>query len=243
MKKLMIAASAALCATVGLALESANVVGYTSADLQEYGLTAGACFVPVSGNMFDLTELKVTGYEEASEGDLYIQTLDEYGRTVATYNYIDIPGEITGWLDESDEPIEAGVVEFQAGEGLWTFSNTPGLGLQSAGQVPQTGVAVTLQLYGLSVANPSPVTVDLTDVSISGYEEASEGDLYIQTLDEYGRTVATYNYIDLPGEITGWLDESDEPIEAGVVVLKPGEGIWAFSNTDGLYLNFPGVAL
>jgi hypothetical protein len=122
-----------LCATVGFGLESANVVGYTSAELQEYGLTAGACFVPVSGNMFDLTELKVTGYEEASEGDLYIQTLDEYGRTVATYNYIDIPGEITGWLDESDEPIEAGVVVLKPGEGIWAFSNTDGLYLNFPG--------------------------------------------------------------------------------------------------------------
>jgi hypothetical protein len=109
------------------------VVGYASAELQEYGLTAGACFIPVSAQKFDLTDLKVTGYEEASEGDLYIQTLDEYGRTLATYNWIDLPGEITGWLDENDEPIEADVVVLKPGQGIWSFSNTEGLYLNFPG--------------------------------------------------------------------------------------------------------------
>ena len=51
-----------------------------SAELQEAGLTAGACFVPVTGSTFDLTELKVTGYEEATEADVAVQTLDDAGR-------------------------------------------------------------------------------------------------------------------------------------------------------------------
>jgi hypothetical protein len=87
MKKLMIAATAALCATVSLAdvVSSANVVGYAPAELQEDGITAGACFIPVSAQKFDLLDLKVTGFEEYTEADVYVQTLDEFGRTVNTY--------------------------------------------------------------------------------------------------------------------------------------------------------------
>ena len=50
MKKLMIAATAALCATVGLSnsVESANVVGYTTTDTAKGAQQmAGASFVSV----------------------------------------------------------------------------------------------------------------------------------------------------------------------------------------------------
>ena len=224
-------------------MESANVVGYASAELQEYGLTAGACFIPVSAQKFDLLDLKVTGFEEYTEADVYVQTLDEYGRTVNTYYYYDIPGELTGWLDGDDNEVARGDVEFQAGEGLWMFCNADGFGIQSAGTVPQTGVAVELQQYGLSVANPTPINVDLNDITITGFEEYTEADVYVQTLDEYGRTVNTYYYYDIPGELTGWLDGDDNEVERGNVVLKPGEGLWSFCNADGFYLNFPGVDL
>ena len=50
MKKLMIAASAALCATVGFGLESANVVGYTEfASATKKQPSFGACFMPLDG--------------------------------------------------------------------------------------------------------------------------------------------------------------------------------------------------
>ena len=219
------------------------MVGYASAELQEYGLTAGACFVPVSAEKFDLLDLKVTGFEEYTEADVYVQTLDEYGRTVNTYYYDEIPGELTGWLDAEDNEVSRGDVEFQAGEGLWMFCNADGFGIQSSGTVPQTGVAVQLQQYGLSVANPTPVNVDLNDIFISGFEEYTEADVYVQTLDEYGRTVNTYYYYDIPGELTGWLDAEDNEVSRDDVVLKPGEGLWSFSKEDGFYLNFPGVTL
>ena len=218
-------------------------MGYQSADLQQYGLTAGACFVPVSGATFDLTDLKVTGYEETTEADVQIQTLDYAGRTVATYSYYDVPGELTAWVDDYDNEVEPGVVTFQAGEGLWSYSLDDGFGLQSAGMVPTTPVAVTLQQYGLSVANPTPVDVDLTQITIGGYEESTEADVQVQTLDYAGRTVATYSYYDVPGELTAWVDDYDNEVEVGDVVVKPGEGLWTYSQDDGFTFVFPGVTL
>ena len=206
-------------------------------------MTAGACFIPVQGSTFDLTDLKVTGYEESTEADIQIQTLDEYGRTDKTYFYYDVPGELTGWLDEDDNEVAVGDVTFQAGEGLWTYSKDAGFGLQSAGQVPTSSVSVTLQEYGLSIANPTPVNVDLTATYIGGYEESTEADVQVQTLDEYGRTVDTFFYYDVPGELTGWLDADDNEVEVGDVVIKPGEGLWTYSKADGFTFVFPGVTL
>jgi hypothetical protein len=122
-------------------------------------------------------------------------------------------------------------------------SSSDGFGMQSAGTVPTTGVAVTLQEDGLSVANPTPVNVDLNDITITGFEEYTEADVYVQTLDEFGRTVNTYYYYDIPGELTGWLDGDDNEVARGDVVLKPGEGLWTVSSSDGFFLNFPGVDL
>lgn len=232
----------ALCSAV-YGIESANIVGYAQADIDMAGLTAGSCFIPVSGKTIDLTELKVVGYEEATEGDVNVQTLDEFGRTVANYAYYDVPGELTGWLDNDDNEVEPGQVTIQAGEGLWTYTTEEGLAIQSAGQVATDDVAVNLDVAGLSVVNPTPVAVDLTDCYVSGYEEATEGDLNVQTLDEFGRTVANYAYYDVPGELTGWLDNDDNEIEVGDVVIKPGQGLWSYTSADGLSFVWPGVKL
>lgn len=226
-------------------IESANIVGYTQAELQEFGLTAGAAFIPVSGQNFDLTDLSVTGYdaEEGTDSEMYVQTLDEYGRTVASFFWVDVE-DVKGWFNEDGEQVAAGDVTFQAGEGLWSFCDFEGFGLQSAGQVPQSDVAVILQEFGLSIANPTPVAVDLTKCVVTGYdtEEGSDSEMYIQTLDEYGRTVASYFWVDVDGVI-GWYNEDGEEVAEGDVVVQPGAGLWSFCDYDGFNFVWPKVSL
>ena len=212
-------------------------------------MTAGASFIPISAEKIDLTEMKVTGYDEEARGEVQVQTLDEYGRTLGTFFWNDFVNKkgtkIYGWLDEDDEPISEGDVEFQAGEGLWTYSDEDGFGFQSSGQVPTSKVMVELQEFGLSIANPTPVTVDLTACSISGYEEEARGEVQVQTLDEYGRTLGTYFWNDFVNKkgthILGWLDEDDEQLEEDVVTMKPGAGLWTYCDEDGFSFVFPGV--
>ena len=248
MKRLMIAGIAGLCAAVSFGIESANVVGYANTDTQEGGLTIGAQFVPVSGGTFDLTDLKVTGYdpEVGTEADVQVQTLDEYGRTVKNYAFYDIPGAFTGWFDDDEVQAEPGDVVVQAGEGLWSMSSGNGFGIQSAGQVPTTDIAVILQEGGLSIVNPTPVTIKLSQCYVGGYdaEVGTEADVQVQTLDEYGRTVKNYAFYDIPGDFTGWFDD-DEAEAAGEndVTILPGQGLWTMSSSDGFTFVFPGVTL
>ena len=54
MKKLMIAATAALCATVGFSLESANIVGYKTFNLNAEYTLIGLCFEDVAGGAMDI---------------------------------------------------------------------------------------------------------------------------------------------------------------------------------------------
>ena len=219
------------------------VVGYAPANLQNLGLTAGSCFKPVSAQKVDLIDMKGVGYDGEAGGEIQIQTLNEYGQTQATYFWYDIPSEdILGWFDLSEEPLNRGDVEIQAGEGLWVYCAADGLGLQSSGEVPQSKVIVELQESGLSVANPTPVTVDLIDCCVSGYEEGAGGEVQVQTLNEYGQTQATYFWYDIPDEdILGWFDLSEEPLNRGDVTMAPGAGLWTYCSADGFNFEFPGV--
>ena len=248
-KKIMAIGAATLCSTVLADVTSANIVGYAPAELQDGGITAGTCFIPISAEKVDLTEIKVTGYTGETKAEVYVQTLNEFGHDTANYYWYDYTNKqskhIVGWFDDDNEPVEEGVVEFQAGEGLWATSDGDGFGFQSSGQVPTSSVVVELQDGGLSVANPTPVTVDLTACSVTGYTGETKAEVYVQTLNEFGHDTANYYWYDYTNKqskhIVGWFDDDNEPLEEDVVPMKPGVGIWATSDGDGFNFVFPGV--
>lgn len=172
------------------------------------------------------------------------QTLDSYGRTTATFYWYDVEGEIYGWLDENDEQVEEGAITVHPGEGLWFVAPDNGYSFTSAGSVVTKGdVVVTLRNGALPIANPTPVAVDLTDIIITGYEGDTEGDVTVQELDTYGRTTSTYYWYDVEDELYGWLDETDEPIEEGAIMVQPGAGLWAVSPSAGFSVVWPKVSL
>ena len=230
-------------------LTLAIVVGYAPAELQDGGITAGTCFIPISGGKVDLTEMKVTGYTGETKGEVYVQTLNEFGHNTANYYWYDYTNKkgkkIVAWLDEDDAQIEKGIVEFQAGEGLWATSDGDGFGFQSSGQVPTSKIVVELQDGGLSVANPTPVSVDLTACAITGYAGETKGEVFVQTLNEFGHNTANYYWYDYTNKkgakVIGWLDEDDALIGEDTVTMDPGVGIWATSDGDGFNFEFPGV--
>lgn len=234
-------------AGAGDGISSAEIVGYATAKTQADGITVGACFVPTTGKAIDLVDLKVTGYDitEGTAGDVNVQKLDAFGRTVAIYTYYDVPGEYLGWYTEDEQEVEKGEVTIQPGEGLWTISSKDGFGIQSAGVVPSTDIAVTLRADGFAVVNPTPVSIDLTKIDVSGYEngKGTAGDVNVQKLDAFGRTVAIYTYYDVPGEYLGWYTEDEEEVQDGEVVVEPGQGLWAMSSADGFSLIFPSIQL
>ena len=240
------------CAAVAFGdVVSSDVVGYMGNNLSAGNKAAGTSFVPVSGATIDLTDLVVTGYdkEEGSEEDVKVQTLDRYGRGGVTYAWMDVTdGDDVyyGWFDDG-EPVEAGTLTLAAGDGLWVNSPNADFALQSSGKVPTSAVAVTLRAGNKLVENATPVSVDLTRIVVSGYdeEEGSEEDVKVQTLDRYGRGGVTYAWMDLvDGDDVyyGWYDDGEEVLE-GTLVLQPGEGLWANAPSSDYQIEFPGVTL
>ena len=194
-----------------------------------------------------MTDIKVVGYdtETGTEGEVNVQILDQYGMGGMTYFFYDVPGDFTAWLDGLDNEVEAGTVTLAAGEGLWVDAPSASYSLQTAGQVPTTGISVTLRAGNKIVINNTPVDVDLTDIDVTGYdsETGTEGEVNVQILDQYGMGGMTYFYYDVPGDFTAWLDGLDEEVAPGDVVIAPGEGLWVDAPSTAYKMVIPGVTL
>lgn len=80
---------------------------------------------------------------------------------------------------------------------------------------------------------------------MTGYdpEVGTAADVNVQGLNAYGRGTGTYFYYDVPGELTGWLDVNDTPIESGDVLVAPGEALWVSAPSTSYSLVLPGVTL
>ena len=251
------------------AIESQNVVGYDSVALRSGAKPAGAAFVPVSGTTIDLQDLKVSGYNAEdgyADGDIYVQTLTPGGATIKSYTWIDLAADpddpdsvaMYGWYD--DDTGELGELSIAPGEGLYAFGPNASFGIQSAGQVSTSDVAVTLRSGAKCIANPTPITLPLngsdmnswTGLYVSGYNAEdgyADGDIYVQTLTPGGATIKSYTWIDLAADpddpdsvaMYGWYD--DDTGELGELNIGPGEGLYAFGPSTSFSIVFPGVTL
>ena len=207
----------------------------------------GPSFVAVAGEAIDLTKIDVTGYdpEEGTEGEVYVQGLDALGRGTGSYYYYDVPGELVGWLDGSDNEVEEGQVMIPAGDALWVSAPSSAYSLVYSGQVPTEGIEVSLRGGFKLVANVTPVPVDLTAIDVTGYdpEEGTEGEVYVQGLDSLGRGTGSYYYYDVPEELVGWLDGSDNEVEEGQVMIPAGDALWVSAPSSAYSIIVPGVTL
>ena len=137
MKKLMIAASAALCATVGFSdVTSANIVGYQNVGFEQAALNYKACaFVNVGDSKVRLSDLKVTGYTTTkfNNGNFSIRMLSRTGATPKVsgmpkeYFWTDT-GTKQGWQDGDEEWLDgssvlgdADEIFFQPGDGITIY--------------------------------------------------------------------------------------------------------------------------
>ena len=278
MKKLMFAA-AALAAGIAVAdVTSANIVGYAEATLRDVNETAGAAFVPVTGETIDVTDLVGTGYdpydmeedEGGCSGEINLQMTDNRGRTEESYFWNDYqyPDEdneeiiivVKGWLDGDDEPVAKGDCTVAPGEGFLLKCKGDGFGLQSSGEVlTDADQPVLLRNVNKLIANPTPVTVDLKNCYVTGYDDydmeteegGASGEVNAQKTDERGRTIQSYFWNDYqyPDEdneeeiitVYGWLDGDDEPIVKGDCTVGTGLGFLIKSKGDGYTFVWPKV--
>ena len=169
---------------------------------------------------------------------VFLNTLDNLGYTVDTYDWTVVKGKMC-WLDESTgKPAEN--ITFKPGTAFWVQSDEPNNVFQSSGQVGTEDVTVDLDDEGGSVmcGNCFPVAVDIQDIVCN--EEAVDL-VFLNTLDELGYTVDTYDWTMVKGKMC-WLDESTgKPAEN--VTFAPGQAFWVQSDEAGNTITCPGVEL
>ena len=121
MKKLMIAAVAAVCGSV-FALESANVVGYQNKEVRQNLSVQLPTFENIATEGINIQSIVPVAAEgdELESGDFVIQIYDDTGAQTASYAWVlgeDIDeGFADGWYEEDWETIVEKT--FNAGEGF-----------------------------------------------------------------------------------------------------------------------------
>ena len=264
MKKLMIAAAAAVCGSV-FALESANIVGYNSVKVKGGKMNLLTVSFETVGNEAGKATLKdvmsrdgLVSYSEDGEtaGD-YIDTWDmENGNWGKTYYYVNQPSWNEGEIDYTDTWMDADFVpgnpEMVSGSSFWLFHNGEDIdALTFAGQVAAGSKAYTLTGGKMNLCgNPLPVVLNLADknqVSVANatsYSEDGEtaGD-YVDTWDlTIGNWGKTYYYVNQPSWNEGGVDYTDTWMDADFVPsatdIQVGSGFWYYAVGNGTTLTF-----
>jgi hypothetical protein len=245
----MIAASAALCATVGLCVESANVVGYQNKSVRQ-DLSQQVCTfdqIGVAGGVLDIQKLIPVDSEGdyVGEGDINIQFKSSLGVLQAAYAYYG-PKELNkkqtepGWYDEDTE--ELAEYEFASGEGFQVQASSACY-FNYSGEVNMAETDVPFRKDLSMQGNIRPTSVDIQDIiPVDGEGEyIGYGEVNIQFASSLGVLQAAYAYygpkeLSKKQTVAGWYDEDTE--ELAEYTFAAGEGFKIQAGTAG-YLRFP----
>ena len=193
-------------------------------------------FINIStGANMDLQAIVPTG--DNTSDNVQIQTLDAFGRTVASYDWNDWNYDHACWVDGDLAEVEG--VSFAPGQGLWVVGSATTQGIQSAGEVGSSDISVSLRVGATGTGNPFPVAVDLQDILAEG--EDTSDNVQIQTLDAFGRTVDSYDWNDWNYDHACWVD--GDLTEVTSVSILPGQGLWVVGSSTAQSIRFPAPTL
>jgi len=223
-------------------VESANVVGYTSAscDAAKWYLI-GVQFQDITTQAFDLqdfVEIKenVAGTDDADSPNLKLWN----GNGYTDYYYIqeDLDGNQNCWADDSAMFIADGVT-VSTGTGAFFKSPASACTITVAGQVAAASsmnVPLVSGKFNL-IANPYPVALDLNgtqvawvDALLAGTDDSNSPNIKVWK----GNGYTDYFFIeeDLDGNQNCWADDSAMFIAENAIV-NPFSGFWLkYSNND-----------
>jgi hypothetical protein len=241
MKKLMIAAAAAVCGSV-FALESANIVGF-----QDYPLVQGYnLYSPVFeavGETMSLQDLKIKGESVTGSGANLICLLDSDGVAQGTIGWwmpSDGTGEENGcWFDGDNWCLVEETVA--PGQGFYLYAEDAGLSIQSSGSVRLTNYSKELTKGYNLVGNTSPADLDIQSIKIVGEAVTGSGANLICLLDSDGVAQGTIGWW-MPADGTGeeggcWFDGDNWCLVEDTVAA--GQGLYVYAEDEGLKLEFP----
>ena len=230
-------------ATVGLCIESANVVGYLNKDVRK-SLSQQVCTfdqIGVEGGALNIQNMiPVDSNGDEVSGEVTVQFISALGVLQTTYTYFEEDGYdegyAAGWYDDDGEPA---VYSFASGEAFQIYSGTAARFIFS-GEVNMAETDVPFR-KSLSVqANIRPSSVDIqTVVPIDDNEDVISGEVTVQFISSLGVLQTSYTYFEEDGYdegyAAGWYDDDGELAD---YTFAAGEGFKVYAGQAG-FLRFP----
>lgn len=206
-------------------------MGYAENGLQ-YGATmATPQFLNIdSPTTYPLDAIVPSGSDTSD--NVSVQTLDAFGRGLASYVWNDWMFENACWVNDSLEQVEG--VSFEPGQGLWITASSSEQSIQSFGQVGSADVTVRLRYGATATGNPFPLPIDLDSIIAEGADTSDN--VSVQTLDAFGRGLASYVWNDWMFGDACWVDDSLEQVSD--VSYPAGQGLWVTGSSDAQYIRF-----
>lgn len=242
-----------LFASVGMAVESVNTVGYTTVDVASGGFTLfGVQFQEISGsgtiNIQDVVDTSgLVGFDWVSftGGDQLLIWNPAVQGYAQQYTWVDadpyfMVGAVDVWVDPGTfAPV---TVDLDVGSAFWISSSGTGATATHAGEVPAdpTGVSSTLYEGFTLLSNPYPtalnINTDVTYTGLAGFDWVSftGGDqllLWDPTSQGYAQQ---YTWVDadpyfMVGAVNVWVDPGTfAPVDVSVPV---GGAFWVQKTT------------
>ena len=219
-------------------------------------------------NKWSLADLKVTGYKAPSknakgkwvdgcQANKFIASkLTVFGTEEVSYHWLDTGTVGPGWFaSSSGDPIEGGAasVKFDAGTGFWIAGSD--FKLVPAGSVNPYDISFETVASGkVSIGNPTPVDLKLSELTVTGYKAPSknakgkwvdgcQANKFIASrLTVFGTENVSYHWLDTGTVGPGWFaSSSGDPIEGGAdnVTIPAGEGLWTAGSGFKLVIPAP----
>ena len=239
-------------AAVTFGLESANIVGYQTAEAGQGFNCMGASFANVSGGEYDIQNFKPIAPEGEDAGgwNYYIAEMTMGGATGETYVYLTADGDGVakdGWYsaDDGETFIER---TFKAGEGFFVDAAHESNGFQSSGEVTTEVINTPVGSGFNAVCNPRALATNIQDIKpvAPEGEDAGGWNFYIAEMTMGGTTADTYVYLTADGDGVakdGWYsaDDGETFIEKS---FAPGKGFFVDCSFDGSsFIQFKAINL
>ena len=246
MKKLMFTAAAALCATVGLAIESANTVGYNTTSVaadswymvatQFKGVGQTTDVMPVN-QLCGVSGIDAVTFANRNNG-LQIQVYNGTGYTI--YYYISDATGATGPVWANTRRPVADTVTIPLGSAFWL--KTPATvgadaSVTVAGEVKTDAKTKTIDVGAsewTQVANPFPTDLTIEMITTTGLTPATfatrNSGPQIQVYNGSGYTI--YYYISDATGATGPVWANTRRPSTGKIA-NAGQGFWVKSSSAG----------
>ena len=239
MKKLMIAAAAAVCGSV-FALESANVVGYQANAVPTGYSMVTPSFVNVDGTDYAIDNLLLNGVADCDANVQVVNADGTWGAMGIWFNEATIDGVTypAGWFTDMTGATPADI-KLKPGQAVFFYTTASGASAQSAGQVP---AEITLDVaagYSM-IGNASAVNVAIDDVKLSGVADCDANVQIVNADGTWGTMGIWFNEATIDGVTypAGWFTDMTGATPAEIT-LTPGQSVFFYTTSSSAKVVIP----